>query len=293
MTEQHTPKFSGIWIPADIWNQFMAGGITKTELALLGIIESLVGDEGCYASNEYLADKLGSTSKSISNLIARLKAKGYIEQIKFDGRRRWLKTCWSRLSQTPPNGGPRVNHNTVESDCTTISKNTEKNKPAQNTSISREKEESMSEPVVPTDTVSFSFNSDGVNKFPASTKQAAVKQKKKPSPRHLEWAERLQAAVRSVNGSNGRSKAAEWANHFRLLEEHDGHEAALIERVVGWYCRELVKHQDDPYFPRALCGSSFRKKFEDKLLPRLRKKFHNPDREPVAPIPTTGWTDSE
>ena len=91
-------KMRGIWIPVEIWQMFLEKDIGSTELHLLATIDSLVTPEkGCFASNKYLGDLLNVRPDYIARLISKLKAKGLLNQIKFDGRRRYLETVWSRV----------------------------------------------------------------------------------------------------------------------------------------------------------------------------------------------------
>ena len=91
-------KFRGIWIPANVWFMFLKKEIGSTELHLLATIDSLVTPEtGCFASNEYLGEILGVRPDYIARLISKLKKKKLIRQVKFDGRRRFLETVWSRV----------------------------------------------------------------------------------------------------------------------------------------------------------------------------------------------------
>ena len=108
-------KMRGIWIPAEVWFLFLKKEIGSTELHLLATIDSLVTPErGCFASNKYLGELLGVRPDYIARLIGKLKAKGLINQTKFDGRRRFLETVWSRIEDLDRNtkadldGGPTL-----------------------------------------------------------------------------------------------------------------------------------------------------------------------------------------
>jgi len=82
--------FKGIWIPKDIW---LEKELTALDKIILLEIDSLdVSDEGCYASNEYLANFCQCTETKISTSISKLIKMGYLEVVKFDGRKRYLKS---------------------------------------------------------------------------------------------------------------------------------------------------------------------------------------------------------
>lgn len=94
-------EFKGIWIPKEIWLDDRLNALDKI---ILMEINSLDGQDGCFASNQYLAEFCQCSENKISNSIALLIKLGYLEVIKFDGRTRFLR---SRLiknkRQTPKN----------------------------------------------------------------------------------------------------------------------------------------------------------------------------------------------
>ena len=68
--------FRGIWIPRHIW---LDKNLKPIEKILLAEIESLGGlSDGCFASNQYLAEFLDLSKDRTSKLISGLKNKGYI-----------------------------------------------------------------------------------------------------------------------------------------------------------------------------------------------------------------------
>lgn len=84
--------FKGIWIPREIW---LDERLNILEKAILMEIDSLDID-GCYASNEYLADFCKCSITKVSTSISKLIELGYISLESFNGRTRILK---SRLSK--------------------------------------------------------------------------------------------------------------------------------------------------------------------------------------------------
>ena len=68
--------FRGIWIPKEVW---LNKDLSANEKILLAEIDSLGGlSDGCFASNQYLAEFFGLSKDRISKLISGLKNKGYI-----------------------------------------------------------------------------------------------------------------------------------------------------------------------------------------------------------------------
>jgi len=82
--------FKGVWIPKEIWLDTRLNALDKI---ILVEINSLDGEEGCFASNEYLADFCQCSGAKVSKSISLLIKLGYIKVLKFDGRKRFLKTC--------------------------------------------------------------------------------------------------------------------------------------------------------------------------------------------------------
>ena len=85
--------FKGIWIPAEVW---LDERLTALDKIILAEINSLDTDEGCFASNKYIAEFCGTKENTVSLSISKLKELGYIEQVKFDGRQRVLKSCLTK-----------------------------------------------------------------------------------------------------------------------------------------------------------------------------------------------------
>ena len=68
--------FKGVWMPKEI---YLHPDLSWTEKILLIEIQSLQGEEGCFASNQYLAEFLGTSEKTVMNTISKLKGMGYIK----------------------------------------------------------------------------------------------------------------------------------------------------------------------------------------------------------------------
>lgn len=87
-------KFKGIWIPSEIW---LNKDLHQLEKILLSEIISLDKGPGCRASNKYFADFLQTTDKTVSRYINNLKKLKLIDEISFDGRKRYLKSCPEKI----------------------------------------------------------------------------------------------------------------------------------------------------------------------------------------------------
>lgn len=80
--------FKGVWLKKEL---FLDKSLNPAEMILLAEIDSLNQGEGCYASNEYLGTKIKVSTGRCANIISALKKRGYIEQIRIDGRKRWIR----------------------------------------------------------------------------------------------------------------------------------------------------------------------------------------------------------
>ena len=74
-TSENNRKFKGVWIPAKYW---LDEDLTIMEVVLITEIDSLDGENVCFASNKHFADFLGVTAGRASQLIKNLSEKGYI-----------------------------------------------------------------------------------------------------------------------------------------------------------------------------------------------------------------------
>lgn len=83
-------QFKGVWIPKEVW---LDEKLTYFEKAVYAEIDSLDGEEGCFASNKYLAGFFGCTERHIKRALAHLCELGYVKTEMFDGRKRVIKIC--------------------------------------------------------------------------------------------------------------------------------------------------------------------------------------------------------
>lgn len=87
MNEEMQRAFKGIWIPKEIW---LSKDLKLIEKCFLVEIDSLDNDDdGCYASNDYFAEFFNLSKNRCSEIINKLKKKGYIRTayIKSNGKR--------------------------------------------------------------------------------------------------------------------------------------------------------------------------------------------------------------
>jgi len=100
--------FKGVWIPKEV---YLDTRLTALEKIILVEIDSLDnGEDGCFASNEYLAEFCQCTKVKVSTAISKLIEFGYLDKAGFDGRRRILKSRLKlSLRQTQTNFKAEIN----------------------------------------------------------------------------------------------------------------------------------------------------------------------------------------
>lgn len=94
-------EFKGVWIPKIIWLDERLNALEKIIFAEIDSLDN--EDEGCFASNEYLAKFCQCSERKITESISKLTELGYIYLESFNGRQRVLKsnlqTCARQTSK--------------------------------------------------------------------------------------------------------------------------------------------------------------------------------------------------
>ena len=91
---ENTRDFKGVWIPKEIW---LDKNLNALDKCIFVEVDSLDNEEqGCFASNEYLAEFCQCSETKVSNAISKLIKLGYLFVKSFDGRQRILQ---SRLTK--------------------------------------------------------------------------------------------------------------------------------------------------------------------------------------------------
>ncbi|MBE3086031.1 MAG: hypothetical protein IMZ64_07425 [Bacteroidetes bacterium] len=81
-------QLRGVWMP----EQYLyADDLTLQEKILMAFILMLDQKDHCYASNRYLGSLIGTTAKTVANMLIALKKKDYIEQVSWDGSLRIMR----------------------------------------------------------------------------------------------------------------------------------------------------------------------------------------------------------
>lgn len=78
------PKFTGVWIPAQV---FQNNNLTITAKVVFGVLEGLDNEDGCFASNSYLSRHLGLGERQIRNVLKELEDASLIIREEIEGKR--------------------------------------------------------------------------------------------------------------------------------------------------------------------------------------------------------------
>lgn len=97
--DEFSRDFKGVWIPKEIWLDNRLNSLDKIILVEIDSLDAT--EDGCYASNQYLAEFCQCSETKISTAINKLVNLGYIEIIKFDGRKRYIKSRIKNFESLP------------------------------------------------------------------------------------------------------------------------------------------------------------------------------------------------
>lgn len=288
--EKPSRKFKGSFIPAEIWEIFDEKKLTHEQWLLLVLIDSLVhSKKGCWGSNEYLAEKMHCSPRNIQLLLRPLIEKNYVVVIGFDGRTRYLETCWSKVepderaklsSGRIARGTDAVNQRSKEGRNikrsggeTSCAADLEQVAPRVGTLRVTGSEEPVHSPQgkgVPTETPP-----------PNGSKPFALNGSNRPLTEDEARAKKLKDVVQGVKG-----RAASWmvknqAKEFAAMRKQLG--AELLDKVLDWYCRKLpnIKGRE---LPRVSSPSGFRAQW-DWILDRYEIDNPPPKEEVVVGKP--------
>ena len=138
-TSENNRKFKGVWIPAEYW---LDENLTIMEMIILTEIDSLDGDDGCYASNKRFAEFIGMSTAYASKIIKSLKDKGYITVFYKKSNNVTIRTI--RISRGINYSGRGINYsksginNSVEGINHSVTSNTSSNTSSNTVSLSSE-----------------------------------------------------------------------------------------------------------------------------------------------------------
>lgn len=246
LQEKHSFKFRGVFLPAEVVHQLIEGNVTKTDLKLLILIESLVtcrGD-GCWASNAYLARSIQAAELSIPRSIKKLMRAGLLIRYEKDGKR-YLETTWSRAADGVNRTVKEANRAVNPGLTGRLTK-------------SNDKDEGL------------------LDERGGSPRNGFSEGEEAGSPEDVAAAEKLKEALRTNNRRVEGWNHAGWSETFRLLREKDKQD---YRPVLDWYCLNSSREKQDQLKLPSICNAKqFRKHFEwiSDVMRRMEKKCPYP-----------------
>lgn len=241
-------KGRGVWIPPEIFEMQRTGQLGPTEIVLLSIIEGLSkGPDGCYATNGYLAERMGLSVDRVRRVISKLRGLGLVVWGGFDGRTRYLRTT---IGATTPESLDRAETPSP----------TGRKRPPESTTLG---------------STSLSPQPGGV----AEGFGVAVNVAAPTTQFDTDIATQLLAATRRFFGPGHpvtrKARLSNWADHIRRLRVLDEVPPDKITAVMDWYSENI----GGDFVPQVFSGKSFRHKY-----PALESALH---RDRVASVPVS------
>lgn len=275
--ETHQKRFRGNWVRPEVFHLVETKQLTPSEAFLLLIVDNFVeyGGEDCYASNEFLAEKLGVGTRMVQLNLAKLRKLGLLVITGFDGRKRFLCTTWSNLQERS------VLHGRGEVNFVPGPKDTSRLEVVRNGTYPKKG---------PRKTQDSGGGIYKVNKEDDERRLKVVQIKK---DEYQSFATDLLHMVSSVRKVNARSKPQTWFLAFRLLHTEDGIPLDRIRSVLEWYRKELetsgdlISNGNPNFIPIAYTGQKFREKFdslEGSMFRRNPKKIQKEKQVKVSHV---------
>jgi hypothetical protein len=245
MDERHEFQFAGIWLPRHVMEMVAARRLNPTDIILYAMIAALQGKRGCWATNEYLAGTCEVHLRKVQESLAKMKELGLVQQVHFDGRRRYLKVVAEggdivpARAEVPTDGTAEGTPNGTSG--------------------------------VPTDGTQNSTQLKTIQPEAGAASEVGVRNgfglvEVLPAGKATEEDTRHAATLRDAVRRHLPGRAvnlANWAEHFRLLREHDKAPTERIAAALAWYGENI----GGQFTPQIFSGEAFRKKF-----PQLEKQ---------------------
>ncbi len=256
-------KFRGWFIRTEIIELLCLNEINSTEVNLLATIDSLASTEnGCFASNQYLSEKLGVSEDHIKRMLRKLKQLKLIFQVEFDGRVRTMETVWSRVkSMGESNEGE--DEGVVKMSPSDVVNNTG-NHFRGGKNVAAAVVNHTTAAVVDLPPRLITFGNKYINKYMGR----GLKTPPTPTPELLEsafteeGAKRLMALLikheADLVQSPRRVKLSTLAKNFKILLFDRNISKQRIKKVIRW----LTDHYSDTYTPKIRKADDFARNFK-------------------------------
>lgn len=193
------PRFTGIFIPVEILE---LKNLSYLEKFLLSWIDALYCKEhgGCFASNEYLANKLDAKENTISKALTHLRKLKLIKDVSFDGRTRVMK---AQINEAVLRGQSKSG----------LDKNP--SRVGQKSKATLEK-----------------------NPYPSYIESKDYIKDKKESQPAERLASKLLSSIRKINPKAKQPNLNHWIDDIEKIQRIDGRSEEEIATVINWVFRD-------------------------------------------------------
>jgi len=246
--ERHEAQFRGVWIPAEVMMALGAGTLTPNDVLLLAIVDMFCKHgSGCWASNGFLAQRLGVSGEWVRRSVVKMEALGFLKRA-YQGTSRFIRCAW----ELPPGMGATG----VGGGATGVGGRGATGVGPEETRGNIQERSGGRRPhggeaVVAGEDSSMPFFDD----LPAPDKRT------KPSDQDAANAASLRSLLASHKRLTGPYSAKAWANQFRLLRQQDQVPPERITAMLEW----LGEHIADQYTPRVFSAADFRRRFAARV----------------------------
>lgn len=251
--ESHELSFRGLWMPESIIGAFLKSEINATEAMLLAIIDGFSKAGKCYASNGYLARRMGCDIRTVQRMLANLENVGLLRKIHRKGGARFLQTV-AGISKFDGHG------NLEDTDAPMTPQSRRTNAPMTELSSPHDK------------TVTHNSKVECKRKN-SPGKLLSENQTAKTSPAR-QLARRLKEGLSGAQKLKAKVNPAAWEAEFQKLL--DVAEFEEIDAAIIW----LLENIEDKFTPQAYSAATFRTKFD-----RISAAANRAKKETIPELP--------
>lgn len=286
--EFHPFQFRGSFLPAYLHGLMAGGQLTATDVGVFAIVDAVSkGEEGCFATNGYLAASCGVEKRTVIRSVARLVRLGVLTAEVRGRNRRTLRVVPNVFTRSAERSDDDSRSDSgVRGGVTRVSLHKKQNKKKQThitsrVPVSAPPGSNRRRPAVTGDAPT----TDGSGTLPRPPEDSTVliemgtpsDAKTKPTPSDVAHANRLHEIITTKARIGVPWSRSRWADYIRKLRNDLGGDAARIGRALDF----LAKHYDDKYCPKPSCAQKFREKFTKVEEAIFRFK----EQEPVTITP--------
>lgn len=251
--ESHELSFRGLWMPESIIGAFLKSEINATEAMLLAIIDGFSKAGKCYASNGYLARRMGCDIRTVQRMLANLENVGLLRKIHRKGGARFLQTV-AGISKFDGHG------NLEDTDAPMTPQSRRTNAPMTELSSPHDK--------------TVTHNSKVECKRKNSPGKLLSDDKTTKTSPAATLARRLKVGLSAAQKLKAKVNPAAWEAEFqKLLDVADFEE---IDAAIIW----LLENIEDKFTPQAFSAATFRAKFD-----RISAAANRAKKETIPELP--------